>query len=115
MSVPTLCALIHLPEDVAEAACDVGGDAVADNVVCDANVPKSAPVTAMRARTGWCNHPMMTLGQACQKNWDLEQGIWAEWEASQIECLPCLTRGKRHQATNSRRKHGGSNALNTWP
>jgi hypothetical protein len=90
--VPALCALIHLPEDVAEAACNVGGDAVVDNVMCNADAPKSAPAMMMRVRTGWCDHPMMTLGQAWQKNWGLEQRIWAEWDISQIECLPCLTR-----------------------
>ena len=85
MHVPTLCALIHPSEDVAETACDVGGDAVVvDNIVHNANVPKSTPATMTRARTGWCNHPMMTLGQVWQKNWGLEQGIWAEWDASHI-------------------------------
>ena len=66
LSVPALCAFIHPPEDVAEVACDVGGDVVADNVARSANAPKSAPVMMMRAWTGWCNHPMMTLGQVWQ-------------------------------------------------
>jgi len=43
LSVPALCALIHPPEDVADAACDVGGEAVGDNVARDADAPKSAP------------------------------------------------------------------------
>ena len=41
LSVPALCALIHPPEDVPEAACDVGGDAVVvDNIAHDTNAPK---------------------------------------------------------------------------
>ena len=82
LSVPALCALIHPPEDVAEVACDVGEDVVADNVARSANAPKSAPVTMMRARTGWCNYPMMMLGQV----WQMVQakaasrdGLWA-WQ-----------------------------------
>ena len=55
---------------------------VADNVARSANAPKSAPVTMMRARTGWCNHPMMTLGQVwqtVQAKAASRDGLWA-WQ-----------------------------------
>jgi hypothetical protein len=34
LSVPALCALIHPPEDVAEAACDVRGDVQIECLPC---------------------------------------------------------------------------------